>query len=85
MLRIYQFWSYMRFKNNHFCECIYNLMTSIAVIEIFKLNRNYYYLTTEIEKNKKICLFFDKVTFLEQGIFRIFRTPYLFSTYLRKP
>ena len=33
-----------------------------------------YYLATEIEKEKeKICIFFDKVTFLEQAIFRIFR------------
>ena len=27
-------------------------------LEIFKLNRNNYYLATEIEKGQKICIFF---------------------------
>ena len=39
----------MRFKNKHFSGCIDNFMTSI---EILKLNRNNYYLATEIEEKK---------------------------------
>ena len=61
----------MRFKNKHFCGRIDNFMTSIAIFNLnLNLNRNNYYLATEIEK---ICLIFDKVTFLEQAIFEIFR------------
>ena len=50
---------------------------------MYKKNYGYYYyynyyLATEIEKEQKICLFFDKVTFLEQAILRIFRAPLIF-------
>ena len=44
-------------------------------LEILKRIRNNYYLATEIEKEQNICPFFDRVTFLEEGIFRIFRAP----------
>ena len=43
-------------------------------LEILKLNINIYDLATEIEKEQKKPLF-DRVTFFEQAIFRIFRTP----------
>ena len=41
-------------------------------LEILKLRNNYYH-APEIEK--KIGIFFDRVTFLEQAIFRSFRAP----------
>ena len=70
----------MRFKNKHFCGRIDNFMTSIVIfkpeiLKLNKLNRNNHYLATEIEKEQKNMYLFDKVTFFEQAIFRIFRAP----------
>ena len=42
-------------------------------LEFLKLKRNNYYLAREIEKEQKTRLFFDRVTFLQQAIFSIFR------------
>ena len=66
----------VHFRYKHFSGQIYNFIPLLQILtqtlEILKLDRNNYYLATEIEKRtKKYVSFFNRVTFFKQAIFPI--------------
>ena len=63
-------------NNKYICNYFINYLINSLEIKCNFLKPVSFYIKTK--KNKKICLFFDKLTFFEKAIFRIFNSPITF-------